>query len=499
MVASGKVYLYDYTTSRMGYGSIKTECSTVGKWYRDPYNECSYYECNGAQKVRRLCAQGIAVPPDYQDESAVAPCSIFNNQACAPCKFPSEIQHPVRWWYRRENNEDVLLKFTNHRIEYLLASDLNNPTRTETCIGHLDSRGSVYFTRSKTTNGSVEACVEQTDVKLTHFIFRKTKEGNPLAQNLVAKPCPLPSGQYYTTYSSGPGQEDQCINDVNSVAVVNGNTIDFNTCGSGDTQKNPYKAKLTCLDTFAPSTVWNEGGNSNGDILLLANEARDRFYCARYRVDDNTMNLSLDVTPDTTRLTCRTDVNYRKFGDDSVGQFRAFLLSDTLLTTATTTKTTTTTTTTTTHTKPTTTTRTTKKTSTRTTVATTTTMTTTTSATTTPPTTATSTTSTTTTPPTTATSTTSTTTWNSGSENRITVAPGSTIVQFVIPSGSGDAPASLKWLIEYGQITTTAPDGSTVNALPNDCRWWTGNMSIRATVVGGQVICPYDRLSLVDR
>ena len=61
---------------------VPTECSTVGKWYRDPYNECSYYECNGAQKVRRLCAQGTAVPPDYQDESAVAPCSIFNNQAC---------------------------------------------------------------------------------------------------------------------------------------------------------------------------------------------------------------------------------------------------------------------------------------------------------------------------------------------------------------------------------------------------------------------------------
>ena len=44
--------------------------------------------------------------------------------------------------------------------------------------------------------------------------------------------------------------------------------------------ENPYKAKLTCLDTFQPSDVWNEGGASNGDILLLANEARDRFYCA---------------------------------------------------------------------------------------------------------------------------------------------------------------------------------------------------------------------------
>ena len=44
--------------------------------------------------------------------------------------------------------------------------------------------------------------------------------------------------------------------------------------------ENPYKTTLTCLDTFQPSNVWDEGGNSNGDILLLANHARDRFYCA---------------------------------------------------------------------------------------------------------------------------------------------------------------------------------------------------------------------------
>ena len=59
---------------------------------------------------------------------------------------------------------------------------------------------------------------------------------DPLATNLVGKTCPLSNGRYYTTYSAGPGEEDKCIGDTNSVAVVSGDTIEFDTCGTGDTQ-----------------------------------------------------------------------------------------------------------------------------------------------------------------------------------------------------------------------------------------------------------------------
>ena len=61
---------------------LPTECSTLMEWYRDPLNECSYYECDGAHKVRRLCAKGTSVPADYTDGSGANPCTKINKEDC---------------------------------------------------------------------------------------------------------------------------------------------------------------------------------------------------------------------------------------------------------------------------------------------------------------------------------------------------------------------------------------------------------------------------------
>ena len=61
---------------------MSTECSKLQEWYRDPFNECAYYECDGKLKFKRACGKGTSVPLTYVDGSGASPCSIMNTGEC---------------------------------------------------------------------------------------------------------------------------------------------------------------------------------------------------------------------------------------------------------------------------------------------------------------------------------------------------------------------------------------------------------------------------------
>ncbi|KAK2193946.1 hypothetical protein NP493_4g05019 [Ridgeia piscesae] len=181
------------------------------------------------------------------------------------------------------------------------------------CVASVNNESYTYYVRQF---GSSYECVEA--VSTDRAILQRTKElaaavnttdicpsamdSATTATWLVKHPfsdtneklSPIPSNTYYATYSESAG-DTQCSGDKTSMAVVVGNKIQLDTCFSGNTSyEKPLKTTLTMLEHVTGKILDSE---ANGEIMLLGDFTTTpiRFYCARYKVESETVKLSLDV------------------------------------------------------------------------------------------------------------------------------------------------------------------------------------------------------------